>query len=364
MHPPVEDAVLQNNPEFAALYSTLTTAVLNPNCSTKNDPARKEREAVKEGLKKHRLKTVKHHLLISAISTAKPSEPTAKPTLRRPRGAPEPPPPSSSDLPPELLDLLLLLPPFLSSHHLDPESLSLLLSNPPFTNLPSLLPHLTPLISSALVSKAASLSRLLHPTTNPSFIHRTIPTLPTTTTTLLTTLSTQKQLLSRLRTETATALTRLLALHASALKHLIRALESKHGNIARHLELRAAEISLSALAQQHSAAALLRSAHREVYTPPAAAALRNYAAHLRDAKARLREEIEGLRRQLGRYGVRVRGGDDGYDDDDEAGCEGGGRERADEGRERTLREMARVYRDMTRQIEEVRGDLERLGRGA
>lgn len=53
MHPPVEDAVLQNNPEFAALYSTLTTAVLNPNCSTRNDPARKEREAVKEVLTWH-----------------------------------------------------------------------------------------------------------------------------------------------------------------------------------------------------------------------------------------------------------------------------------------------------------------------
>jgi len=48
MHPPVDEAVLQNNPQFAALYTTLTTAVLNPNCSTKNDPARKKREAVKE----------------------------------------------------------------------------------------------------------------------------------------------------------------------------------------------------------------------------------------------------------------------------------------------------------------------------
>jgi len=48
MLPPVEDAVLRDNPEFASLYNTLTTAILNPNGSTKNDPAAKEREAVRE----------------------------------------------------------------------------------------------------------------------------------------------------------------------------------------------------------------------------------------------------------------------------------------------------------------------------
>lgn len=48
MLPPVEDAVLQNNPDFAALYTTLTTVILNPDASTKNDPAAKERNAARE----------------------------------------------------------------------------------------------------------------------------------------------------------------------------------------------------------------------------------------------------------------------------------------------------------------------------
>lgn len=48
MLPPVEDAVLQNNPDFAALYATLTTVILSPDGSTKNDPAAKERDAVRE----------------------------------------------------------------------------------------------------------------------------------------------------------------------------------------------------------------------------------------------------------------------------------------------------------------------------
>ena len=48
MLPPVEDAVLKNNPEFAALYSTLTATILNPDGSTRKDAAAKERSAVRE----------------------------------------------------------------------------------------------------------------------------------------------------------------------------------------------------------------------------------------------------------------------------------------------------------------------------
>lgn len=48
MLPPVEEAVLQSNPEFAALYSTLSTVILNPDGTTKNDPSAKERQAVRK----------------------------------------------------------------------------------------------------------------------------------------------------------------------------------------------------------------------------------------------------------------------------------------------------------------------------
>jgi hypothetical protein len=48
MLPPIDEAVLQNNPEFAGLYSKLTTSVFNPDGSTKNPPAAKERRMVSE----------------------------------------------------------------------------------------------------------------------------------------------------------------------------------------------------------------------------------------------------------------------------------------------------------------------------
>lgn len=48
MFPPVDDAVLQNNPDFARLYKNLTGNVLNPDGSSKDDdPLAKERAAVR-----------------------------------------------------------------------------------------------------------------------------------------------------------------------------------------------------------------------------------------------------------------------------------------------------------------------------
>lgn len=48
MIPPIDDLVLQQNPEFAALYTTLTTVILNPDASTRKDPKAKKRAAVRK----------------------------------------------------------------------------------------------------------------------------------------------------------------------------------------------------------------------------------------------------------------------------------------------------------------------------
>ncbi|KAK1772829.1 hypothetical protein QBC33DRAFT_584171 [Phialemonium atrogriseum] len=360
MLPPIEEAVLENNPEFAALYRTLTTVILNPDGSTKNDPAMKERETVREELKKHRLKAAKRHLLIDAISTAYPGE-SPKPA-RRPRALSRPDT-TTSELPPELLDLLLLLPPLLTtSTPLPAESTALLLTSPPLCNLPTLLPQLTALVSTALHTSAVHLARLASPNTNPSYIHRAIPTLPThaatqlrlladakaaltaTTTTTTTTTTSSSPLPpppSSSRPAAAAALTRLLRAHATASAACARALEAKHGGASRALELRAAAAAAGCRRSALEAEAAAWVARRDAYPPEAMAALGAYARHLRDGRGRLREGVAGLRGQLGGYGVG----------------EGG-----DGGKERTMREMARVYRDMERQVEEVRADLERLGR--
>lgn len=48
MLPPADERVLRENPKFAELYKMLTTVVLNPDGTTKNDPKEKERAAVEE----------------------------------------------------------------------------------------------------------------------------------------------------------------------------------------------------------------------------------------------------------------------------------------------------------------------------
>ncbi|KAK4454872.1 hypothetical protein QBC34DRAFT_433119 [Podospora aff. communis PSN243] len=340
MLPPVEDAVLQHNPNFAALYKTLTTSILNPDGSTKHDHAAKERNAVREELKKHRLEAAKKHLLVQAISSVDPTPQETKPapSLSR-RAKPQPPRTQISDLPSPLLDLLLLLPPFLSHPPppLDPPSTALLLNSPPFSSFPSLLPSLSTLLSTTLHTSAVHLARVANPATNPSFVHRTIPSLPDHLATLTTSITTRQDSLTRSRLAAATSLSALLHYHAQALALLLRSLEAKHGPIARSLEFRATEVSLTAQRQETEAQIALWNVRKETYTPEVAVALGNYVAHLKDAKARLGEAVRTLRAELDGYGV---GGE----------------------REGRMREMARVKREMGRQVEDVRGDLERLGR--
>jgi len=377
MLPPVEGAVLQHNPDFAGLYKTLTGAFLNPDGSTKHDPAAKERNAVREvglalpsatdyligyeltilqELKQHRKQAAKQHLLLQAISTVNPAPQEAKPAPSLSRRAK--PPPSRNqvaELSPSLLDLLLLLPQFLGHPPppLSPESTALLLTNPPFSDFPSLLPQLANLVSANLHSSAVHLARIANPATNPSFVHRTIPSLPSYTTTLTTSIASRQEALTRARLAAATALSTLLHHHAHALAQLLRSLEAKHGPIARSLEFRATEVALTAQRQEAEAQTALWLARRDTYTPEVKKALGNYAAHLRDAKGRLAEAVRTLRGELEGYGVG----------EGEGRGQGGERGRGVKpGKEKTMREMARVYREMERQVDDVRVDLERLGR--
>lgn len=105
---------------------------------------------------------------------------------------------------------------------------------------------------------------------------------------------------------------------------------------------------LAAQKQAAEAEAAMWRVRRELYTPDVRRALMAYARHLRDARGRLGEGVRARRGELVGYG-----GVDG---------EGEGGEGGDAGRERKMKEMARVKREMEKQLEEVREDLERLGR--
>ncbi|KAK1639329.1 hypothetical protein BDP81DRAFT_368894 [Colletotrichum phormii] len=349
MLPPVEASVLQNNPEFAALHHTLTTAILNPDGSTKK-PATKEHDAIQNELADHRFTAAKEHLLISAISTTAPPEPKSAPprTISRTNTSSQQPQTTSTcntqqqHLPEPLLDLLLLLPPLLTSTSpLSPESATILLSNPPFTDFQFLLPHLGDLVSTTLHTSAVSLARIANPTTNPSFLHRAVPGLQTTYHKLESDVRESKLALTRERLRAADTLTRCLDEHTAALTLLVRSLEAKHGVVARSLEFRAAETGLAAQRAEADAVGAREGVRKEVYSPEMVAALTNYSAHLRDARMRLEGTIITLRAELEGYGVGIEG---------------------EEGKARTMKEMARKKRQMERELEDASRDLARLDR--
>ncbi|KAJ0103843.1 hypothetical protein J7T55_002175 [Diaporthe amygdali] len=333
MLPPVEDAVLQNNPEFAALYSTLCTVVLNPDGTTKDDKSQVaiERDAVRQ------VQSTKPNCP-QAVSAAVPPEP-ARPSARTANKAA----PQSPELPEPLLDLLLLLPPLLTSpEELPAETLQLLLSNPPFSSLEELIPDLASLVSSNLQSSAVQISRAAFPATNPSFVHRHVPSLARRMAELSSDLEQRSDSLAGARQSAANALAQLLQKHTEALTLLIRSLEAKHGGIARSLEHRAADVSLEAQLGQVNAETALWNVRKDVYSSEVREALRNYSLHLRDGQLRLREAMRTAQVELEDYGVAVDG------------------RTGDPRKERALREAARAYRETRRQIEDAHSDLSRL----
>ncbi|KAI2625404.1 hypothetical protein GGS26DRAFT_563885 [Hypomontagnella submonticulosa] len=364
MLPPIDETILKSNPDFERLYKTVTSSLLNSDGSTKShDTAAKKRDAVREELKAHRLRATKQHLLRRAIiaaanpepitTSAAPSKQQQQQSHRRTRSMPQNPRTSitasapASAPSPEILDLLLLLPPFLSNAATLPlSSLTLLLSRPPFSELPSLFPSLTTTLSTTLTRQASAVARVVNPHTNPSYIHRSIPTLAPTTTALQASLSTSAQTLSRSRQRATHDLTTHLSRHARAVAQLIRVLENKHGPAARSAELRAEDVGLTAREWALAAEALLWDARRTVYPAEAQRALANYRRHLGDARMRLADAMRVREAELVDYGVAAIG---------EEGGEG-----EESSKERTMREMARVWREMETRLGEVRGDLDRL----
>lgn len=272
-----------------------------------------------------------------------PPEPKPKPAARRGRQGP-----SSPALPDELLDLLLLLPPLLTDAELlSPESTALLLSSPPFSSLPTLLPDLASLVSTNLQSSAVQLARTANPTTNASFLHRHISSIPGHINSLSSAAQQQSAALSAARLAAAESLVQLLGKYTQALSHLLRSLEAKHGGVARSLELRGADVALEARRGEIDAEQALWTVRKDVYTPNVREALKNYADHVRDGQRRLKEAARTAEAELAEYGVQP--------DGKSAGGNGG-----DTMRERRFREIARAHRETRRQIDEAKRDLSRL----
>ena len=327
-------------------------------------------------LKEYRLRATRQHLLKQAIATATPESASSQPAAPKqipqhqrtrshltrassnPKAAGDGEAGSSSpkQLPPELVDLLLLLPDFLEKaprQLLPQQALRLLLSTPPFSDFPQHLGPLTALLSTHLTAQSVSLTRVLHPTTNASFLHRHTVNLPVSAAHLARQLDAARRELTDARLRATAALLAHLDQHARALAILVRALEAKHGPAAHSTALRSQRAGLEAALWAAGLRRLLAETKGRVYPPGAGGALRNYRRHLRDAQMRLEDASRVRQRELEDYGVRPGrdkpGGSD--DEDDEMSV-----------KERRMREMARIWHEMERRLAEIQADLDRLGR--
>ncbi|KAH8162319.1 hypothetical protein CIB48_g5950 [Xylaria polymorpha] len=354
------------------LYNTITTSILNPDGSTKIDPSAKQRDAVSQELKAYRLKAARVHLLSTAISTAVPSQipkPTNQEDEQQPRqrqnqhrrlksrsqpqqsqsqsqAQSQSQMPQTPSLPPDLLELLVLIPPFLNNAStLPPSSVALLLSSPPVHRAPPRSsPRILELVSARLTAQAKTLARVLSPSTNP-ILHPPRHPLPT---------------LHSERSTATTTLTRHLAQHTEALALLVGALETKHGLVARSSELHAEGARQDAHAWALATEALLWETRLLAYPPEARAALITYRQHLQDAGRRLEDAAHIREVELADYGVDL---DKSASRDLGNGARVRGHRRratVDENKERTMREMARVWREMETRLHEIQGDLNRL----
>jgi hypothetical protein len=243
----------------------------------------------------------------------------------------------TTPFPPELLELIILLALKLSTPQLPPTSLALLTTCTPYDTLGEHIPRISALLSAHLHSQALAVTRLLHPTTNPSYLHRTIPKIPAALDALGSAISTQRASLESARLALVPLAARVLEGYRAATELVIRILEqNKHGQLARSVRSKSELLCAEAKQEELNARIVLLTAWNTIYTPEVSSALRNYKEHLRDGRARLRQRQKDAERELERYGI--------------------GRE----GKEKVMREIARVYGEMGRQIKEVRRDVERL----
>ncbi|KAG5927529.1 hypothetical protein E4U42_002137 [Claviceps africana] len=345
MLPPVDEQTIRDNPEFAKLYRMLLEKALNPDGSTKDRDSTPGRDAAQQDLHRARTRHAKALLLKEAIRAVSLSESTPDRPQQDARTAAsglQTDADADADAAGSLADVLALLPSLLSSDDACPvpdDAAAALFSCPPLSALEHHLPELGALVSANLHAAALDVARIAHPSTNPSYLHRHIPSLPADFSALSDALSEATSTLAARRLEALSSLTRLLHSYTQTLTLLVRTLESKHGLASRSLELQALDVSQNSQLAEVDAKTALHAISRDMYSPETVSALANYSSHLRDAQIRAAERLRGLQAELAEYGVGVE---------------------SDRDKEKKLRDMAIAYRHMESQMEEVKKDLARL----
>lgn len=324
---PVEDSVLKNNPKFAALHATLTNSLLKSDGSTRNHANLREYEAAAQELKTLQTCSIKYNLIKQSLMTLDPSMTISKS--------------ANTALSEDLLEIITLLSLQLSSP-LPPSTVQTLSASHTLSILPEYIPNISELISRYLQNQAIFLVRLMHPTANASFLHRSIPKLENKVQTLQQSVASKKEALEKDRLKLISQACAVLTSYQTATALVIQMLEStKHSQHSRASKSHAEFVATTSVSELWKVRIMAAKAKGMVYNEETKDALRNYQIHLNDAQLRLEQKKRDVERVLWGYGIGREG-------------EEGARKVA------VMKEVARVWVGVNREVEEMRRDLEKL----
>ncbi|QSS70272.1 diphthamide biosynthesis protein [Histoplasma capsulatum G186AR] len=401
---PCDPAILSNNPQFKALHQQLTTAILNPDGSTRANATDPSRRAVQADLKKYLGRAVKARILTRVVAQVAVGD-------------------GNGSLDDELRNLVSVIVLYLQhspnnnnkengNKQISPDETSELLSllSPDLKKFHSAIPSLIPSITAILAADLTHLKTLANaspPVNNSSNNDRHNYQTATNTTSFSssariatnkskntqprpsnrlrplslkpspTDISLPSQLSSRLRTlrtiqshDLPTARNKMtvtaaavLAAHAEVMERVIHILErAKHGVLARGVKARADHVAVVLEGVEGKVCIMRHEMLSAIYTPETTAALTRYRDHLGDTRLRLEErrkqallELEAYERaDMGEMGKREAAGVVEGKGDEGGGGDGSGKPGA-------MVEIARRYGALVKEVEGVKMEIRRLG---
>jgi hypothetical protein len=320
MIPPISPDVHSSNPQFAALHKTVTTKYLDQDASTKS--INTSHRPIEEQSQKQLTEKTKENILTQALRDVALSK-------------------AQDDLPDELRELIYIISIYLiTTPALTPSQAQLLCLE--IERLNGILPTISKLLSEELQAQHTHLHSLAKSSTTKDSDGDKLSryTLQVHLKDNLTHLNAlQKSTIPAATITLINSLTTLLSLHTQhltlQLTHLSR---YTHGTLSRHTLSKSSHLNTISQALASKIQILGLEARRSTYSAQTQVALANYATHLdgltRDFDARIRTLEDELRLY--------------------ADCDGRGG--------KTMEELGRRYDDVLREIEEVKGDVERLGK--
>ncbi|KAJ0426429.1 hypothetical protein BJY00DRAFT_85161 [Aspergillus carlsbadensis] len=337
MIPPCDPTVLANNPQFQRLYQHLTTALLNPDGSTRALDAHPARVEASNELRSCQLRNAKKQI--------------KKHTFQQLAFDP------GSDLPDDCREPLAIVSLYLES---SPNNLELLsdqrdgadvhsLIAPDIDKFYSKLPILIPAFARALSLDVQDLRALVNAvggTPRPS-LRMEAGRLSSLSSQLGERVQSLRQLqfakLPAARTQMAATAAEVLATGAAVLERTVTLLErTKHGSLARATKAKAEHLYTVAHGVEGKLKVMRLEILATIHTTEVNAALSQYHRHMRDMRVRLEE-----RRELALNELQA------YEDADPASSRR-------PGNTGPISEVARRYGSLIREIEHVNMEIQRL----